>query len=447
MKIVDYKLLNKFTMKKNKISKKPKILCIGLGKLGLVFSQVIAEKLGEAYGYDINKKLIEAIKKNEKSIEPNLNQLLKKNKKKFKIVDSIYEGIKNSSGSFLVLPTPSKKNKEFDNSYLENSLNQIGPHLKNKKNYLINITSTVNPGSCEKFIKILEKKYDIKHGKNFILTYNPHLIALGSIYNDILYGDLVLIGSDTNKGFKLLKDIYQKFYPKKMSKLKMLNLKEAEISKIAINSYITMKISYTNLLSQIADRTKNIDISKVVRAIGDDKRIGKKYFSLGAMYSGPCFPRDNLNFIQYLRKTNVNYTLLKSTDEINNLQINRYIKIFNDVKIKKKPIVGICGISYKENTLVETKSPAIEIYKKLSKKYKILFYDTNIPKNLNGKKFVKNLKTFFNHADVIFICYKNNKFKKLCNFKTHKKKIVIDLWSYMKSGNENIIVKKLGVNK
>ena len=51
-----------------------------------------------------------------------------------------------------------------------------------------------------------------------------------------------------------------------------------------------------------------------------------------------------------------------------------------------------------------------------------LFYDTNIPKNLNGKKFVKNLKTFFNHTDVIFICYKNNKFKKLCNFKTHKKK-------------------------
>tara|TARA_Y100000389_G_C17471248_1_gene531289 strand:- start:15279 stop:16583 length:1305 start_codon:yes stop_codon:yes gene_type:complete len=433
-------------MDKNKISKKPKILCIGLGKLGLVFSQVIAEKIGETLGYDINKRVIESIKKNEKSIEPNLNQLLNKNKKKFKIVNSIEEGIRNSSASFLVLPTPSKKNNEFDNSYLESSLNQIGPHLKNKKNYLINITSTVNPGSCEKFIKMLEKKYDLKHGNNFLLTYNPHLIALGSIYNDILNSDLVLIGSDNNKGFRLLQDIYQKFYPKKMSKLKMLNLKEAEISKIAINSYITMKISYTNLLSQIADKTKNIDISKVLSAIGHDKRIGKKYFSLGAMYSGPCFPRDNLNFIEYLKKKNVNYSLLKSTDEINNLQINRYIKIFNNIKIKKKPIVGICGISYKENTLVETKSPAIEIYKKLFKKYKILFHDTNIPENLNGKKFIKNPKIFFKQVDIIFICYKNDKFKNFCNFNTYKKKIIIDLWSYMNSKNKNIIIKTVGIN-
>lgn len=431
------------------MKKTSKIFCVGLGKLGLVFSQVIAEKTGHTLGYDVDKKILKSIKKNEKSIEPNLNKLIKKNKKKFKIVNSIKEGVELSSAAFLVLPTPSKKNNEFDNSYLENVLKEIGPCLKNKKKYLINITSTVNPGSCEHFIKILEEKYKAVHGKNFVLTYNPHLIALGSIYRDILFSDLVLIGSNNQLGFNLLTDIYKKFYPKNISKLKMLNLKEAEISKIAINSYITMKISYTNLLSQISDETKNIDTSKILNAIGDDKRIGKRYLSLGAMYSGPCFPRDNLNFISFLKKKKVNYSLLKSTDEVNNIQIKRYIKIFNEElkKFKKKPTIGICGLSYKENTLVNTKSPATEIYKKLSKKFKVVFYDTNIPDNLNNKNFYRNSKTFFEKSQILFVCYKNNKFKKLGKYQTTQKKVIIDIWNFMTTSNKNIIIRKIGVNK
>lgn len=427
---------------------KTKILCIGLGKLGLVFSQVLAEKVGETFGYDINKKIISSIKKNEKNIEPNLNNLIKKNKKKFSIVENLSDGIKSTDGTFLILPTPSKKNYEFDNTYIINSLNEIGPHLKNKKNYLINITSTVNPGSCEIFIKMLEEKFKLKHGKNFILTYNPHLIALGSIYNDILKSDLVLIGSNLNQGFKLLKNIYKSFYPKNLSKLKMLNLKEAEISKIAINSYITMKISYTNLLSQISDTNKNINTSNILNAIGNDKRIGNKYLSLGAMFSGPCFPRDNLNFIQFLKKNKVNFSLLKSTDEVNNIQIQRYLKIFNKEKdkIKRKPTIGLCGLSYKENTLVQTKSPAIEILNKLKKKYNILFHDTSVPENFNNKRFIKNSKLFFNLSDIIFVCYKNNKFQKLGKYKTSKKKIIIDLWNFINTRNKNIIIKKIGIS-
>ena len=427
---------------------KHKILCVGLGKLGLVFSQVVAEKIGNTWGYDINQNVISSILNNKKSIEPKLNELLKKNKKKFKIVDNLYSGINSTNAAFLILPTPSKKNHEFDNSYIESCLRKIGPHLRNKKNYLINITSTVNPGSCEKFIKLLEKYKGVKHGKNFILTYNPHLIALGSIYNDILYSDLVLIGSDNKKGSDILKSIYKKFYPKELSKLMFLNLKEAEISKIAINSYITMKISYTNLLSQISDNTKNINVSKILNAIGNDKRIGKKYLSLGAMYSGPCFPRDNLNFIKFLQKTKVNYSLIRSTDLINNIQINRYLKIFNNEKkiFKKKPVIGICGLSYKENTEVTTKAPSIEIEKKLSKKYKFVYHDTNVPENFSRRYFIKDIQRFFKIADIIFVCYKNKKFLKIEKLKSNKKKVIIDLWNFIISNNKNISIRKIGIS-
>ena len=428
--------------------KQHKIFCIGLGKLGLMFSQVLAEKNIETIGYDINNNIVKDILKNKKFIEPNLNYLLKKNRDKFSIVKNIEEGIMKSTSAFLILPTPSKKNHEFDNKYIENCLDEIGKYLKYKKNYLINITSTVNPGSSEKFINNLEKKFKLKHGKNFILTYNPHLIALGSIYNDIINSDLVLIGSNNDKGFKILKNIYKKVYTNNINKLKFLNLKEAEISKIAINSYITTKISYTNLISQIADKEKNINSSKILQTIGCDKRIGKKYLSVGALYSGPCFPRDNLNFVRYLKNKKLNYSLLKATDNVNDYQIHRYLRLLNNLKknFNTNPSVGLCGLSYKENTDVDTKSPAIEIYKKIHKKHKVYFFDTYNVKNENKLKFEKNLKTFFNKSDIIFICYKNPKFKKISKFKTSKKKIIIDLWDYVPTNNKFFDLIKLGIS-
>jgi UDPglucose 6-dehydrogenase len=430
------------------MTKQHKIFCIGLGKLGLMFSQVLAEKNINTFGYDINKNTIENIRNNKKFIEPNLNYLLKKNKKKFTIVNNIEEGIKKTTSAFLILPTPSKRNHEFDNKYIENCLDEMGKFLKKKRNYLINITSTVNPGSSEQFIVDLENKFDLKHGKNFILTYNPHLIALGSIYNDIINSDLVLIGSNNLLGFKLLKNIYKKIYKKNISKLKFLNLKEAEISKIAINSYITMKISYTNLISQISDSIENINSSKILETIGNDKRIGKKYLSIGALYSGPCFPRDNLNFIKFLKNKKLNYSLLKATDHINDDQINRYLKLLNSQKnkFKSKPTIGLCGLSYKENTEVNTKSPALEIFDKIKKKYKVYFFDTYRIEDENKLKCETNLKDFFNKSDIIFVCYKNPKFKKISQYRSNKKKIIIDLWNYIPTKNKFVDFIKLGIS-
>ena len=281
-----------------------KILCIGLGKLGLIFSFILASKNNFVYGYDINQNINKDIITNKKSAEPKLNNLIKKYSKNFKFEENFQLSVSNSSSSFIIVPTPSKKNKEFDNKYIINALNNIGPYLKNKKKYIINITSTVNPSSCRSFINYLERKYKIKHGREFILTYNPHLIALGSIYNDVINSDVVLIGSNEAYGHKYLKKVYSQIYKKKITKLQFLKLDEAEIAKIAINTYITMKISFTNTISQISDKETNIDTSKILYAIGQDSRIGNKYLSLGALYSGPCFPRDNLNFSKYLIKKN-----------------------------------------------------------------------------------------------------------------------------------------------
>ncbi len=426
-----------------------KIFCLGLGKLGLIFSYILAEHGYKIYGFDNNLKIEEEIKNNKKNPEPKLNYLIRKYKKRFLFCKDIKKSVIETSLAFIIVPTPSKKNHEFDNSYIINTLEKIGPHLKNKKKYLINITSTVNPGSCDFFIKYLETNYNLTHGKEFIITYNPHLIALGSIYKNVIGSDLVITGSNLDEGHKVLKRIYKKIYKNNINKLKFLSLKEAEISKIALNSYITMKISFSNTISQIADNENNINVSKILDTIGSDKRVGNKYLSLGALYSGPCFPRDNLNFTQYLKKAKVKSHIPEAIDKINNIQTKRYIDFFNKYKkfLKNKIKIGICGLTYKENTQLCTKSPGENLFKYFEKKYSITVYDEFKPQTNYKFNFTNNLNYFFKKSNFIFICYKNKKFKKIENLKTNDKKVVIDLWNYMNFKQKNILLKKIGISE
>jgi UDPglucose 6-dehydrogenase len=432
--------------------KNKKVFSIGLGRLGLIFSHIICDKGFEVYGYDKNLNIKKDIYNKKKNLEPKLNNLIQRNKKKFKFCENLEKSINETSMCILALPTPSKKNHEFDNSFIFEVLSTIGKYLIKKKKYIINITSTVNPGSCNLFINFLEKKYSLEHGKQFIITYNPHLIALGQIYNDVINSELVIIGSDIKFGHQYLKEFYSQIYKNNIERLKFLNLKEAEISKISINAYVTLKISFSNTLSQIADKINNIDVSKIIHVVGSDSRIGLKYLGLGGCYSGPCFPRDSINFATYLKKTKIPNFIPIAADQINKLQIQRYIETYNTLskKISKMITIGICGITYKKNAAVTDFSPGLQILEKLKKKGNILIHDESNILNmmqLNDKfKYETNLKSFFNKCDIIFICYKNEKFKEIQRYSTKNKKIVIDLWNYMKFKNKNIIYKALGVS-
>jgi UDPglucose 6-dehydrogenase len=261
--------------------------------------------------------------------------------------------------------------------------------------------------------------------------------------------DLVIVGSDLPIGFKIIKNIYKKIYKNKINKLKFLNLKEAEISKIAINSFVTLKISYSNTISQISDKVKNINVSKILNVVGQDKRIGNNYLSVGALYAGPCFPRDNLNFAKYLRSNNIPDYIPDTSDKINNIQINRYISVYKKYKnlLNKKITIGICGISYKQDTPVTSSSPGEKIIEYFKNKNEIIIFDTTNPYIKNKKlNFFTDIKKFYEKSDIIFVCYKNQYFKKLENFKTNKKKIIIDLWNFIKINKKNITLKNIGIS-
>ena len=430
-----------------------KISVIGLGKLGLPFSFFLSSKKYKVLGYDINEKIEKEIKENKINIEPNLNKYIKKYKNNFRFEKKIKDLIHQTDITFLVLPTPSLSNGSFSNNYIMNILKIICPYIKNKnkKNHLLVITSTVSPGSCEEVFIPYLKKRGLKNNIDFSLIYNPHFIAQGTTIYNLENPDLLLLGTDNDKAYEIIKKFYRKIY--KLEIFKKTSLREGEISKIAINSYITSKISFANYISELCETSKNTDAKKVLDVVGNDKRINHKYLKIGTKFSGPCFPRDNKALSHYSKKQKISSIIPDKNDSINKIQTKRLIKILKNLtKHNQNQRIGICGFTYKNYTNIIKDSQGYDLLKQINKsnlKYnKINIYDTfieakQIKRNKKKIELILNKTEFIKKSDIIFIMYHFNKYN-LPNVKTNKKKYIIDCWRCIKKVPKNYIKIDLG---
>tara|TARA_Y100001970_G_scaffold288148_1_gene414619 strand:- start:245 stop:1555 length:1311 start_codon:yes stop_codon:yes gene_type:complete len=429
-----------------------KISVIGLGKLGLPFSFFLASKKNNVLGYDLNKKIEKNIKENTKNIEPDLNRYISKNNKNFKYENNFSNLIKKTNLTFIVLPTPSQKDGSFSNQYIINCLKEISKDLLKKKNkkHIIVITSTVSPGSCEEIFIPFMKKKGLKNHKDFLLVYNPHFIAQGTTIYNLEKPDLILLGCDSDISYKIINNFYSRIYNSKI--IKKTSLREGEIAKISINSYITSKISFSNYISELCEKSDETDAAKVLDVIGQDKRINHSYLKIGTKFSGPCFPRDNLALANYSKKKGVNSLIPEKNDKVNKLQTKRLFSILKKISKKNKRVnIGICGMTYKNHTNIIKDSQGYDllnlIKKSNLKNNSILLYDNYL--NSNDIKISKNMtlctdkKNFIKKADIIFLMY-NIKNLGLENYKTKKKKYIVDCWRIYKKLPKYLIKIDLG---
>ena len=181
------------------------------------------------------------------------------------------------------------------------------------KNFIVGCTT--NPGDCDAFIEELPSSVKV--------FYNPEFIAQGSIVNDLRHADMVLLGYDVRFGsddsiVDKITRLYEKIQVTRAI-VSPMSLKAAEITKIAVNCFLTTKISYANMLGDTLHRAGcDGEIVSVLSAIGTDSRIGRKYLNWGVGYGGPCLPRDNRAFAAFAQKLGMEYNLGYVTDGINN---------------------------------------------------------------------------------------------------------------------------------
>lgn len=415
-----------------------RISVIGLGKLGSPMAAVFAYKGYSVIGVDLNKNFVDKINQGLAPVEEtDLQKFISANKKRISATQNYEEAILNSEATFIIVPTPSEKNGGFSNKYVIEAGKSIGNALKKKRDYhLIVLTSTVIPGSTEnELLPVLEKYSSKKGGKDFGLCYNPEFIALGSVIRDLLNPDFVLIGELDSKSGSLLESFYKNVCDNNPP-IKRMNIINAEIAKISLNAYVTMKISYANFLAELCENIPGADVDIITDAIGCDQRIGHKYLKGGLGYGGPCFPRDSRAFIYTAKKFGLTPSpLAKATDQINEKQVSRLKKLILSY-LPSKGKVGVLGLSYKPNTNVIEESQSLEIAQVLSESVPVFVYDPKAMKNAkellkDNVIYTSSLKECVQKSDVIVITTPWKEFKKIKpDWLKQKKgrKVVIDCW-------------------
>jgi len=331
---------------------------VGLGKLGLCTAACLSCEGIPVIGYDNDETKISNLSKrkcyiDEPGLEDKLNDAFINHS--FAVTNSIETIVEHTNQTFIIVPTPSNEYGYFSNASIIDVLKKMVIPLRRKKEYhIINIVSTVMPGSCNKFITYIEKHANKIAGKDFDVVYNPEFVAIGNVIQGFLHPDMVLIGSNSENAGKAVADNYKTI----SNNIQIMSLINAELTKLSLNCFLTMKISFINEIATICEVTPGANIDYITNAMGCDSRIGRKLMTAGLGFGGPCLPRDIIALSAYAKKKGYNPHLLYAINKTNNKIIGKILsKIL--CHAPQDAIIDIYGSSYKSGTKLTEGSQSI----------------------------------------------------------------------------------------
>ena len=340
----------------------PKLSVIGLGKLGAPMAAVFACAGYRVTGTDHTADLVDMVRAGTAPFsETDLQSQFSQAGDRLRAVYTTAEAVAESDISFVIVPTPSGPDGLFSNHFLLDAVSAIGAAAAKKDTYhLVVITSTVVPGTTgTDVLAALEASSGKCVGGDIGLCYSPEFIALGSVVRDMKNPDLVLIGESDPKAGDMLEAVYRRTCESNPVSRRM-NFVNAELAKIAINTFVTTKISYANMLSGICDALPGADIDAISAALGADSRIGPKYLKGGAAFGGPCFPRDNKALSAFAAHLGIKAHIAEATDALNMDQTDRLVRLL-EANHEGPANICVCGLAYKTDTNVTEKSAGLSV--------------------------------------------------------------------------------------
>lgn len=393
-----------------------KIAIIGTGYVGLVTGVCLSDMGNLVICVDNDSEKIQALKQGIIPIfEPGLEELIKYNVKENRLSFSsdITAAVQASDICFITVGTPQDKDGNADTQYVEYVAEEIGKALNGYK--VIVSKSTVPIGTAEKIAEIIKK--NLIYPYPFDVISNPEFLKQGNAIKDFLYPDRIIIGSDSDKATKIMKKLYAPFFRTK-DRVILMDVKSAELTKYAANSFLATKISFINEIANLCEKT-GADAEMVRMGISSDSRIGAKFLFPGIGYGGSCFPKDMQALIKTGEKYDCEMPLIKSAEYIN----KRQRQIFTDKIVKRfgedlsDKTFAVWGLAFKPKTDDVREAPAITVIKDLIKfGAKIRAYDPKAKEN--AKKFINQNITYvntmyevFDNADALLLMTEWNEFR------------------------------------
>src|SRR5438132_2490943 len=328
-------------------------------------------------GVDIDAEKIRKVNAGLPPVEePRLAETIREAGGRLRATDDPAETVQTDA-SFFIPPSPSLPNGSFSNEHLLKAMQPIAAAVRaaGKEDHIFVCSSTTTPGAVDRvLIPMLEKETGWHCGSEFHFCYNPEFIALGNVINGLLEPDFVLIGEGDPESGAALEELYRK-YVRNKCRIARMSIISAELTKISVNSYITMKISFTNQLRMIADQFPKANIHAILEAIGSDSRIGQKYLRAGLSFGGPCFPRDNRLLAYSARQAGLEAPLAEASDRVNQ-RTNQ--DLFETVQrmAAKGDTIAVLGLSYKPDTYITEESAGLYLAQQLKRHgYRVLVHD------------------------------------------------------------------------
>ena len=324
-----------------------KIGVIGAGRLGICFALLCEQAGYDVLVSDVREDYVKNLRNKFISTnEPEVSKLLSTSPR-LSATNSNSKVIRDCDIIYTLVATPSKRDGSYDVSAVWDVVEDI-KKIKKVQGKAFVVGCTTNPGDCKEFQKELDKS-------GVDIFYNPEFIAQGTIIKDLRTADMVLIGGKRNDTYDQLCEIYNRIQ-ETPPKISIMSTTAAELVKLAVNCFLTTKISYANMVGQVMALSGMEDeIPTVLGAIGDDSRVGRKYLNFGFGFGGPCLPRDNRAFASYAKKLGLDYNLGDTTDNFNNEHAT-FIKDYFVYRNPQNLPFYFDYVSYKKGTDILTES-------------------------------------------------------------------------------------------
>ena len=392
-----------------------KITVIGTGYVGLVAGACLADMGNDVICIDNNKEKLQKLEAGIIPIyEPGLEELVKTNvaENRLRFSDNLDNAVKASEVCFIAVGTPQDEDGSADLHFVLTVAEQIGKAMNGYK--VIVDKSTVPVGTAEKVTEII-KKYT---NHPFDVVSNPEFLKQGNAVDDFLSPDRVIIGSNSDKATQVMQEIYSPFF-RTGNRVIVMDVKSAEMTKYAANSFLATKISFMNEIANLCEKV-GADAEMVRIGVSTDSRIGNKFLFPGLGYGGSCFPKDVKALIKTGSDYGVDMNIIKSADIVNKHQRELFInkitsKYGKDLNGK---VFGVWGLAFKPKTDDMREAPSITIIESLLKMgAKIKAYDPkamDLAYKIFGDKieYVSNSYEALNNADALLLLTEWNEFRR-----------------------------------
>lgn len=335
-----------------------RICVIGTGYVGLVAGTCLADMGNDVICVD--NDLEKLIKLNDGIVpiyEPGLEELIKANvtEGRLQFSSDLDNAVKQSLVCFIAVGTPQGQDGAANMQYVMDVAEGIGKSIDGYK--VIVDKSTVPVGTADKVTEVIKKYYD----GEFDVVSNPEFLKQGAAVDDFLKPDRVVIGSNSPKATAIMQEVYAPFF-RTASRFVIMDVKSAEMTKYAANSFLAIKISYANEIANICEAV-GADAEMVRIGMCSDKRIGSQFLFPGLGYGGSCFPKDVMALMKTAKDNNCTCRLIEAADEINKEQRVIFItKILQRFGMNLAGMTfGVWGLTFKPKTNDMRMAPSITI--------------------------------------------------------------------------------------